>query len=291
MPRPNITRFANLAIDPSLDPGNPYKTFRIPCLDQEEIDAIPESGLIDGIIIYNCTSGDAQTYNTVSQKWQQAIASDTTGLQIPNLTTEQRNAISNPLNGTFIFHTDSNDLEVYDNGQWYDVLDRSIATVRPGAIMMWGGENAPTDWRECDGSLLNRADFTALFDAIGTNWGHGDGSTTFNIPDLRGLFVRGWDHGNSKDPGRNARTAIAPGGATGDAVGSAQSDSVEIHTHELSSQNLTADRDIKGNAGDSNNDYHSFTTETINPNALSIGAANSETRPKNAYVMYIIKVV
>lgn len=286
MPRPNITRFANLAIDPSLDPGNPYKTFRVPCLTQKEIDEIPESGLIDGIIIYNCTSGDTQTYSTINKKWNQAVASDTTGLQIPNLTTDQRNAIPNPPNGTLIFHTDSNDLEVYDNGQWHDVLDRSIATVLPGTITMWGGTNPPSDWRECDGSLLNRADFPELFNAISNNWGEGDGSTTFNLPDLRGLFVRGRDGGMGVDPDANSRTALKPGGNIGDEVGSFQEDELKSHVHSHARLQQVNNGYLKGGASGNTSDK-GFPTISSNTNP----SGGSETRPKNANVLYIIKVV
>ncbi|MCP4264855.1 MAG: tail fiber protein [Candidatus Brocadiaceae bacterium] len=288
MPKPNITRFANLAIDPSLDPGNPYKTFRVPCLTQEEIDEIPENGLIDGIIIYNCTAGDVQTYSTINKKWNQAVASATTGLQIPNLTTDQRNAIPNPPNGTLIFHTDSNDLEVYDNGQWYDVIDRSIATVRPGTIMMWGGDEAPADWRECNGSELNRADFPDLFNAIGTNWGVGDGTTTFNIPDLRGLFVRGRDGGIGQDPDANSRTPNIYGGSSGDNVGSFQQEEFHSHSHDFGEYGATIARTYVA----IQNGSYPVTSRTPAPAPFPTApAGGNETRPKNANVLYIIKVV
>lgn len=277
MPRPNITRFTNLEIDPSLDPNNPYKTFRIPCLTQEEINKIPEDGLKDGIIIYNYTAGDVQTYSTINKKWNQAVASDTTGLQIPNLTTAERSAILNPSNGTLIFHTDSNDLEVYDNGLWTDVIDRSIATVKPGSIMMWGGDAAPADWRECDGSELNREAFSDLFSAIGINWGEGDGATTFNIPDLRGAFTRGKDGGRGFDPDRDLRYAFN-GGSAGDNVGSFQHDEIITHWHTIPSREGSVGTNAASEGG---------AQSTINSNPTG----GNETRPKNAYVLYIIKVV
>jgi phage-related tail fiber protein len=49
---------------------------------------------------------------------------------------------------------------------------------------------------------VSRTTFAELFSAIGTTHGAGDGSTTFNVPDLRGEFVRGWDHGRGVDSGR-----------------------------------------------------------------------------------------
>ncbi len=65
MPRPNITRFTNLAIDPSLDDGNPYKIMRCPCITTEEINKIPEDGLKGGEIVYNTETENFQFYNVV----------------------------------------------------------------------------------------------------------------------------------------------------------------------------------------------------------------------------------
>jgi hypothetical protein len=63
MPRPNITRFANLAIDTSLDDGNPYKIMRCPRLTGEEKNDIPEDGLKGGEIIFNTESNIFELYN------------------------------------------------------------------------------------------------------------------------------------------------------------------------------------------------------------------------------------
>jgi hypothetical protein len=83
MPRPNITRFANLAIDPTLDDGNPYKIMRCPRITTEEINEIPEDGLKGGEIIYNTDIGDFQlynenTFNTLGVGKSSVIASFTT---------------------------------------------------------------------------------------------------------------------------------------------------------------------------------------------------------------------
>jgi hypothetical protein len=60
----------------------------------------------------------------------------------------------------------------------------------------------PTGYLVCDGTPKSRAAYPDLFAAIGTTWGVGDGSTTFNIPDFRGVFRRGWDNGRGLDPSR-----------------------------------------------------------------------------------------
>lgn len=73
--------------------------------------------------------------------------------------------------------------------------------VEPGSIIPWGGAVAsiPTGWFLCNDQAISRTDFANLFDVIGTRFGTGDGSTTFNVPDLRGKFPRG--AGNAADPG------------------------------------------------------------------------------------------
>jgi microcystin-dependent protein len=67
-----------------------------------------------------------------------------------------------------------------------------IALLAPaGNIAAYGGTSAPTGWLICDGSRVSRTTYSGLFTAISTRYGTGDGSTTFNLPDLRGTFLRG----------------------------------------------------------------------------------------------------
>ncbi|MCW3099764.1 MAG: Tail Collar domain protein [Chthonomonadaceae bacterium] len=90
-----------------------------------------------------------------------------------------------------------------------------------GAIISFSGnQNAGAGWLLCDGRSLERSSYQPLFDAIGTSNG-GDG-TTFRLPDYRGRFLRGRDGGAKRDPEAAKRTEAAPGGATGDKVGSYQ---------------------------------------------------------------------
>lgn len=67
----------------------------------------------------------------------------------------------------------------------------SASGIPIGAMMPYGGTTAPTDWVLCDGSPLNRVAYLTLFSVLGTTYGVGDGSTTFNVPDLRGKFPLG----------------------------------------------------------------------------------------------------
>ena len=71
-----------------------------------------------------------------------------------------------------------------------------------GTVSAFAMPTAPDGWLICDGSAVSRTDYAYLFATIGTVWGHGDQITTFNLPDLRGEFVRGFDAGRGLDAGR-----------------------------------------------------------------------------------------
>lgn len=70
-------------------------------------------------------------------------------------------------------------------------LDGSATQLVPtGAILSYAGSSAPAGWLVCDGAAVSRTTYANLFSALGTTFGTGDGSTTFNLPDLRGRFIR-----------------------------------------------------------------------------------------------------
>lgn len=149
-----------------------------------------------------------------------------------------------------------------------------------GVVLAYAGATAPSGFILCNGALVNRITYAALFAAIGTAHGTGDGSTTFALPDYRGRFLRGVDGGATNDPDRASRTASATGGNTGDNVGSVQADAYSSHSHNLASNNTGSGYANVGGTGLGTNPSGSF------PVTYSGG---NETRPKNAGVNYIIK--
>ena len=76
-----------------------------------------------------------------------------------------------------------------------------------GEVAFFALNTPPTGWLKANGAAISRSTYSALFDAIGTTYGAGDGSTTFNLPDMRGEFPRGWDDGRGVDSGRSFGTA------------------------------------------------------------------------------------
>lgn len=94
-----------------------------------------------------------------------------------------------------------------------------------GTVIQYAGTTAPAGFLACDGTAVSRTTYATLFSAIGTTYGTGNGSTTFNLPDLRGLFVRG--------AGAHGTMTKAAGGAfDGGSVGSTSNDSFQEHVHE-----------------------------------------------------------
>ena len=71
-----------------------------------------------------------------------------------------------------------------------------------GAVLHFAMVDAPEGWLKCDGAEVSRKEYVNLFDAIGTVYGDGDGSETFNVPDLRGEFIRGYDDSSLVDEDR-----------------------------------------------------------------------------------------
>ena len=97
---------------------------------------------------------------------------------------------------------------------WYDLSHAlGIATVSPtGTIVSYAAAAAPTGWLICDGTAVSRATYSTLFGVIQTTYGNGDGSTTFNLPDLRGRVVAGYaaagGHSEVSTLGNNDGVAI-----------------------------------------------------------------------------------
>lgn len=158
-----------------------------------------------------------------------------------------------------------------------------INGVPAGASMAWHTETPPTGWLECDGASLSRATYAALFAAIGTTYGNADG-THFNLPDLRGKFIRGWAHGQATDPDRASRTDRGDG-TTGDHVGTKQAESFKAHVHNVFVHWFGGPK-LSQTGSDINGGYNDNVTVTGLDTASTGG---NETRPINTNVMYIIK--
>lgn len=181
------------------------------------------------------------------------------------------------------------------------IKNTSVVT---GTVMASAGTTAPTGYLLCDGSAVSRTTYSNLFAIIGITHGQGDGSTTFNLPDYRGRFLRGVDGGIARDPDRTTRTAMAAGGNTGNNVGSIQDDAFQGHFHEWSSTAVMSQTDgsvtpMNYLTADSTNGGGGTATATFqaqnyvdDPKTGNHGTVrvSTESRSKNAYVNYIIAI-
>jgi len=105
--------------------------------------------------------------------------------------------------------------------------------------------------------------------------GVGDGSTTFNLPDYRGQFLRGWDNSAGTDPDAASRTDAGDGSTTGDHVGTQQVDAFKSHSHSVI--NATSNSMQAGGSA-------------VNSSTGASGSTGgNETRPTNVNVLYCIK--
>ena len=176
--------------------------------------------------------------------------------------------------------SDVDDLSAHLKG-----IDTALAAAVPsGAVMPFAMESAPTGWLECDGSAISRTTYSKLYAAIGTVFGKGDGSTTFNLPDMRGQFARGWDHSAGTDPDAASRTDSGDGSTTGDHVGTKQAHTIESHHHGTTKFSGTSFYVDSGSAY--GGAYYALTHAADTTN----NTGGNETRPVNINLMYCIKV-
>lgn len=78
------------------------------------------------------------------------------------------------------------------------VVEDPVISMPIGTIQMYAASTAPTNWLTCNGQAISRATYSALFTLIGTTYGAGDGTSTFNLPDLQGRVPTGYAPGNTK---------------------------------------------------------------------------------------------
>jgi len=166
-----------------------------------------------------------------------------------------------------------------------------------GTIISTALTSAPKGYLECDGSAVSRTTHARLFGELGVIYGNGDGSTTFNLPDYRGRFLRGFDNTAGADPDASSRTDRGDG-TTGDAVGTKQLDALQGHFHFWRASNGTHSNGSPYYPVVSSTSwktgYSAISTAAVNE--LSSDGTNgqprasSETRPTNINVMYCIKL-
>lgn len=221
------------------------------------------------------------------------INSSTKGVKLPSLAltaTTNPSPLTSHVAGMLIYNTATTGtvpsnvvpgLYTNDGTQWIllQTPTSSNFDVPAGSVFYRASSIVPIGYLECNGAPVSRTAYATLFSIIGTTYGVGDGSTTFNLPDLRGEFVRGWDHSKGTDASR--------------VIGTLQNHSIQNHEHDLPTNTspagsgraaMTDDTGVNtlGNAFLQTGRYYSYA------NGPS-GNYSTETRPRNVALMPIIK--
>ena len=151
-----------------------------------------------------------------------------------------------------------------------------------GAVQAFARSTPPLGWLRCNGAAVSRTTYNSLFAAIGTTFGAGDGSSTFNLPDLRGEFIRGLDDGRGVDAGR--------------LLGSAQGGALQFHNHLLptgTGSSIAPQPNIPdatwSTTTDANSALPNGAVATTYGESGTSGSFASETRPRNIALLYCIK--
>lgn len=195
--------------------------------------------------------------------------------------------------GGFAFSEGSNDTGMFSDADGVlrlrsNAVDRVIMTPDgsvqisgfAGMVAMFARSTPPSGWLKANGAAVSRTVYADLFSVIGTTFGAGDGVNTFNLPDLRGEFLRGWDDARGVDSGR--------------AFSSVQADAMRNITGELSliTGGLTSATGVFGTSTSQVN--HIATSVSGTENSVSFDASRvvptaSENRPRNIALLTCIK--
>lgn len=198
-----------------------------------------------------------------------------------------RPAFGSVVQGSWYYATDNGSIYFNTGAAWVQMAQQSTAQPS-GSMMMYAGAAAPTGWLLCDGSAVDRTTYAALYAALGgasSPWGEGDGSTTFNLPDMRGRVPLG------------VGTATGARGATAHALGAIGGEEThQLSVAEMPSHNHTGTTGIEsashyhnvaGTTGTESADHTHNTTTT--DEILSYGAtnvANGSTAQVNHVLTY-----
>jgi len=163
------------------------------------------------------------------------------------------------------------------------------AAVPTGSVFCMATATVPSGYLECNGAAVSRSTYSTLFAVTGTLYGSGNGSTTFNLPDLRGEFVRGWDNGKGTDSGRS--------------IGTSQVDATDINGltldftdpgHRHSTESGVDDEGdlpyrVQTERAADTLQIRGQTTSVTTGISASLSSTDEETRPRNIAMMYVIK--
>ena len=200
--------------------------------------------------------------------------SGTSRLKLPVGTTAQRPG--SPATGDTRYNSTTAAAETYSGSSW-----EQLGGAPTGAVFAVAHSTVPSGYLECNGAAVSRSTYANLFSVLSTTYGSGNGSSTFNLPDLRGEFIRGWDNSRGVDSGRS--------------IASTQADENKAHTHgvtdpghihQVAYSNSDSGDGVIEESGTGLSGYEPTESATT---GISIASSGSEARPRNIAMMYVIK--
>ena len=139
-----------------------------------------------------------------------------------------------------------------------------------GEVIWFADDTVPENFLECDGSEISQTTYALLYGVIGTWWDNSPAGGNFNIPDLRGEFIRGWDNGKGTDSGR--------------VFASSQASANESHSHTVTDRyDTTSTNSAASGSG------HNLRKAAITNNTRTTSTSGSEARPRNYALMPCIR--
>ncbi|AZO96796.1 hypothetical protein D7D81_16605 [Halocella sp. SP3-1] len=160
-------------------------------------------------------------------------------------------------------------------------IDKNVDTDIPAGSVFWfAAQDPPSSYLECNGAGISRTTYSDLYDVIGSIFGEGDGESTFNIPDLRGEFIRGWDNGRNVDVGR--------------VLGSWQEDVFQGHWHRLRMEYDQSGgggyrKPLPNHSRYSPKNINDWVRQPISDGVNGTPRISNETRPRNVALLPCIK--
>ena len=272
-----------------INTDNPQTTLHVDGAKDNASTGIPTSvQQLNDIVVTSSGSLGIGTINPDSSAALD-INSTTKGIKLPSVALSATNnaaPLLSHISGMLVYNTATAGtypnnvipgLYTNDGAQWI-FIQTPEQSVSVGTVYYRASNTVPSGYLECNGAAVSRTTYAALFSVIGTTYGAGNGTTTFNLPDLRGEFIRGWDNGRGTDSGR--------------AMGSLQAHALQSHEHDIptptgASGSRAAITDDVGVSQQGNNvlavgRYYTYNTGPT-------GNYSTETRPRNVALLPIIK--
>ena len=239
----NYSKSVNFAVKDTLQSGDPNKIVSGAEIDTEfnnissasttKIDKVT-SAVTDNLASFTASGTLQDSGKDVTDFADVSVESDVSDLQ-----SDKANKVSGATSGNFASLDSDGDLT--DSGETADAI---ITIAAPTAsITAFAGGSAPTGWLFCNGQEISRSTYSDLFDLIGVTVGGGDGSTTFNVPDLRDRFALGARTIGSSDTERVSNYDTDLGDAGGADDHQLTVNEMPSHKHELSVRRTDGSQD------------------------------------------------